>query len=130
MTDRSERNQDFLDTLFLDGGNAAYLEQMQARYAENPNSVDSSFRAYFDSLGEDRANAKKNAAGPAWKRPAYTSDPTPELTSALTGDWGGKEAAVEKVKASRPNISESEACLLYTSPSPRDQRGSRMPSSA
>ena len=25
---------------------------------------------------------------------------------------------------------EYEACLLYTSPSPRDQRGSRMPSSA
>ena len=24
----------------------------------------------------------------------------------------------------------SESCLLYTSPSPRDQRGSRMPSSA
>ena len=24
----------------------------------------------------------------------------------------------------------SEGCLLYTSPSPRDQRGSRMPSSA
>ena len=27
-----------------------------------------------------------------------------------------------------PNL--SQACLLYTSPSPRDQRGSRMPSSA
>ena len=25
---------------------------------------------------------------------------------------------------------QDEACLLYTSPSPRDQRGSRMPSSA
>ena len=25
---------------------------------------------------------------------------------------------------------EIDACLLYTSPSPRDQRGSRMPSSA
>ena len=25
---------------------------------------------------------------------------------------------------------ETIACLLYTSPSPRDQRGSRMPSSA
>ena len=25
---------------------------------------------------------------------------------------------------------ESKSCLLYTSPSPRDQRGSRMPSSA
>ena len=28
------------------------------------------------------------------------------------------------------NIRELEGCLLYTSPSPRDQRGSRMPSSA
>ena len=28
------------------------------------------------------------------------------------------------------DISEVDSCLLYTSPSPRDQRGSRMPSSA
>ena len=28
------------------------------------------------------------------------------------------------------SVSEVEICLLYTSPSPRDQRGSRMPSSA
>ena len=44
-----------------------------------------------------------------------------------------------KVKTSRPPLSQFEdvsgwnvcsPCLLYTSPSPRDQRGSRMPSSA
>ena len=29
-----------------------------------------------------------------------------------------------------PAITRSDICLLYTSPSPRDQRGSRMPSSA
>ena len=29
-----------------------------------------------------------------------------------------------------PTRSRSSSCLLYTSPSPRDQRGSRMPSSA
>mgnify|MGYP003303517129 CR=1 FL=1 len=28
------------------------------------------------------------------------------------------------------NVTQTENCLLYTSPSPRDQRGSRMPSSA
>ena len=28
------------------------------------------------------------------------------------------------------SVDEREICLLYTSPSPRDQRGSRMPSSA
>ena len=29
-----------------------------------------------------------------------------------------------------PEKAQLEICLLYTSPSPRDQRGSRMPSSA
>ena len=28
------------------------------------------------------------------------------------------------------NLTDGNFCLLYTSPSPRDQRGSRMPSSA
>ena len=109
MTERSEQNQNFLDTLFLDGGNAAYLEQMQAKYAENPNSVDASFRAYFDSLGEDSATAKKNAAGPVWKRDAHVSDPTPELTAALTGDWGNGAAPSEKVKLAKPKMSDSDA---------------------
>ena len=30
----------------------------------------------------------------------------------------------------RPSAKGNYTCLLYTSPSPRDQRGSRMPSSA
>ena len=38
-------------------------------------------------------------------------------------------AALEKVQAEEP-LTEADICLLYTSPSPRDQRGSRMPSSA
>ena len=37
----------------------------------------------------------------------------------------------ERLNQSIPNrINNMKACLLYTSPSPRDQRGSRMPSSA
>ena len=31
---------------------------------------------------------------------------------------------------SKQNVQDSLSCLLYTSPSPRDQRGSGMPSSA
>jgi len=92
---RSEQNQSFLDTLFLDGGNAGYLEQMQARYAENPASVDPSFRAYFDSLGEESSHAQKMAKGPAWKRAAWPIDDTSELTSALTGDWSNGAAATK-----------------------------------
>ena len=37
---------------------------------------------------------------------------------------------VTGVLARRTRRRAARACLLYTSPSPRDQRGSRMPSSA
>ena len=43
-----------------------------------------------------------------------------------------KQAKADAVQAVHDNLSVwyMQACLLYTSPSPRDQRGSRMPSSA
>ena len=37
---------------------------------------------------------------------------------------------LRKRKLDAPAFEQAKACLLYTSPSPRDQRGSRMPSSA
>ena len=47
------------------------------------------------------------------------------------------EESLEELKARRADaqsgqvdIDEAEACLLYTSPSPRDRQKSRMPSSA
>jgi len=99
---RSEQNQTFLDTLFLDGGNGVYLEQMQARYVANPSSVDQSWRDYFSSLQEDPASAKKNAEGPTWKRKDWPIEPNGELTSALTGDWGPtQDARIEKKVAGR-----------------------------
>ena len=48
--------------------------------------------------------------------------------SALEGEW-----ELERTKQGaivRARYSLRGDCLLYTSPSPRDQRGSRMPSSA
>ncbi len=107
MSDRTALNQQFIDTDFLDGASALYLEQMQARFAENPASVDASWRAYFESLGEDRANAKKNADGPSWKRPNWPPTPNGDLTGALTGDWGDTEAvAAKKIAAKQPDLSE------------------------
>jgi len=68
---RSEQNQNMLDTLFLDGANAVYLEQMQAKFTANPNSVDPSWRAYFSNLGDSAAETQKTAEGPVWKRPDW-----------------------------------------------------------
>jgi 2-oxoglutarate dehydrogenase E1 component len=103
---RSEQNQTMLDTLFLDGANAVYLEQMQARYAANPNSVDPSFREYFAGLGEGAAETAKTAEGPVWKRPDWPIDPNGDLTSALTGDWGDEAVVAERL-ASRAGAGAS-----------------------
>ena len=40
------------------------------------------------------------------------------------------QSKIDNIDKRNPNKSHYEACLLYTSPSPRDQRGTRMPSSA
>ena len=51
---------------------------------------------------------------------------------ALTGnhDPGVSSEGWLKLFAGRILVTHGDICLLYTSPSPRDQRGSRMPSSA
>ena len=48
--------------------------------------------------------------------------------SAITDLMGW--TADQQLEKIRSRVQEMNACLLYTSPSPRDQRGSRMPSSA
>ena len=42
----------------------------------------------------------------------------------------GEENVAEVILAMNATVDGQTTCLLYTSPSPRDQRGSRMPSSA
>ena len=74
--------------------------------------------------------------------------PKPQATTAsfgtltpYTGSWNFEQAAhllrrsmygptYEQINQAVADGMEITICLLYTSPSPRDQRGSRMPSSA
>ena len=44
--------------------------------------------------------------------------------------WKSYTGQTALMKALKPKALIHQSCLLYTSPSPRDQRGSRMPSSA
>ena len=56
----------------------------------------------------------------------YTTSP-----GAVRGSWYLQvHVASAFSRGVQGNVDDSRGCLLYTSPSPRDQRGSRMPSSA
>ncbi len=59
MATRRELEQ----TSFLYGGNGSFIEHLFARYLEDPQSVDASWRGYFDQLDpEDRALFKRSQA--------------------------------------------------------------------
>ena len=45
-------------------------------------------------------------------------------------ELGGIRKPISIALVPEANVGDYVICLLYTSPSPRDQRGSRMPSSA
>ena len=49
---------------------------------------------------------------------------------ALRGEVEAYSVLIEKVALKKEFFDQTTACLLYTSPSPRDRQKSRMPSSA
>ena len=57
------------------------------------------------------------------------SDYNPKTTTQGLG-FKNKEKALYTIKAVKNRSIKYQVCLLYTSPSPRDQLTSRMPSSA
>jgi 2-oxoglutarate dehydrogenase E1 component len=78
-------NDIFEATSFLNGTNAAFVEQMYAAWASDPNSVDAGWQNYFSQLGEKGLNPAQLGRGPAWKRDAKTDIPAGDLIAALTG---------------------------------------------
>ena len=56
--------------------------------------------------------------------------PSNASTDGLLEEFGSWEAVAQVPVEQLEARLQRQTCLLYTSPSPRDQRGSRMPSSA
>jgi 2-oxoglutarate dehydrogenase E1 component len=54
---RSMDNEAMLDTAFLYGANAAYIEQLYAQYAEDPASVPESWQRFFRGVADPAADA-------------------------------------------------------------------------
>ena len=91
---------------------------------------------------EERGNltreAKDEIHAYMWKSIALPAIPAAILTFLIGYFWNdialvkAENNAAAQYRAVFNKLTDDayESCLLYTSPSPRDQRGSRMPSSA
>ncbi|MDY6860250.1 MAG: 2-oxoglutarate dehydrogenase E1 component [Pseudomonadota bacterium] len=102
MTEQSP-NDVFHSSSFLQGHNAEYIEQLYARYANDPNAVDEAWQQFFRALGDEEMDVKKEAAGPSWARTDWPPQPDDDLTAALDGQWPAPPAeakdAGKKIKA-------------------------------
>ncbi|MBP0577676.1 2-oxoglutarate dehydrogenase E1 component [Labrys sp. LIt4] len=108
---------------FAYGGDAEYLEDLYARYEDNPSSVNSEWAAFFAGLADDKAIVEKNARGASWAKPNWPIVANGEIVSALDSNWGQIEKKVgEKIKAkadAQGATISSEAMLQATRDSVR-----------
>lgn len=104
--DGSLINEVLAETSFLYGGNAAFVEDLYAKWAANPASVDASWQAFFGSLN-DRSDEVKAAAGKrSWTKPGAPAA-RPDWLSAIDGLWPAVEAKVGAKVAERAAPSAS-----------------------
>jgi len=93
---RQDANAAFALTSFLYGGNAAYIEDLHARYRADPKAVGEEWQAFFGSLKE----SGNGATAPSWKQRNWPAVPGGDLVGALTGDWGEVAKSIgDKVQA-------------------------------
>lgn len=92
---RQDANKAFALSSFLYGGNAAYLEDLYAKYQNEPATLDEGWRDFFHDLKDDPTSVLKEARGASWKRADWPIPANGELVSALDGDWAPVEQRIE-----------------------------------
>src|SRR6202140_3700889 len=105
---RQDANAAFALSSFLQGTNAAYIDEIYSRYENDPSSVDTEWREFFKSLKDTPADVRKNAEGPSWARNNWPLTPRDELTSALDGNWAEVEKVVSTKLAAKARAAGSE----------------------
>jgi len=97
-------------TSFLYGGNAAFVEQLYARYQQDPSSVDPDWQRFFEGLGDAPADVLAEAKGPSWERADWPQPANGELVSALDSNWAGapEREIRQKLTERKPAASQDE----------------------
>jgi 2-oxoglutarate dehydrogenase E1 component len=117
---RHDANAALARTSFLYGGNAGYVEDLYARFEQDPDEVDVQWRDFFQSLKDEKASALRIAHGPSWKRQDWPQPAHGELLSALAGDWDEVRKTVGDKLAARAQTAGVELSAPAVQQATRD----------
>ena len=96
---RQDANEAFALTSFLYGGNASYIEDLYARYLENPASVSEEWHTFFKDFHENKGEVIANARGASWKRQDWPLPASGDMVSALGGEFVDEKKLTDKLKS-------------------------------
>ncbi|HXV00367.1 MAG TPA: 2-oxoglutarate dehydrogenase E1 component [Caulobacteraceae bacterium] len=106
--DAGRLNEILAETSFLYGGNAGFVEHLQARWARDPGSVEPSWAAFFATLADTPEIVRGSERPPSWA-PPRAEEPRPEWLSAIDGMWPAVEAKLAaKIAAAAPAAAPDE----------------------
>jgi len=117
---RQDANAAFALSSFLQGTNAAYIDDLYARFEQDPGSVDTEWQEFFKSLKDAPADVRKNAEGASWGRDNWPLAPKDDLTSALDGNWVQIEKAVGTKLAAKAQTKGAEISAADVHQATRD----------
>jgi 2-oxoglutarate dehydrogenase E1 component len=117
---RQDANAAFALSSFLQGTNAAYIDDLYARFEQDPGSVDAEWQEFFKSLKDTPSDVRKNAEGASWGRDNWPLAPKDDLTSALDGNWAQVEKAVGTKLAAKAQTKGAEISAADVHQATRD----------
>ena len=106
----TELYKQYLDTSYLSGGNAAYVEDQYEAYLQDPTSVSEALRAYFDALQNvpavDGSNARDIPHAPIVTSFAERAKhgPIRTIVASADSDMGRKRVAATQLVAAYRNV--------------------------
>ena len=89
---------EILETSFISGENAAFIAQVYRQFLSDPNSVDASWRNYFDGLGDGAALLSDDFAAPQWPATAPPTAASPSATASSPNPEANPEASKASIQ--------------------------------
>src|SRR5580704_15094285 len=88
-------------TTFLSGANAEFIAELYARYLDDPDAVDPSWRRFFADMPDDAAAIRAERTGPPWAQPLpplVAPEAAPAASEAVDGA-AVQQAAIDSIRA-------------------------------
>ncbi|MCP5431992.1 MAG: 2-oxoglutarate dehydrogenase E1 component [Alphaproteobacteria bacterium] len=105
---KQDANEILDATSFLYGGNQVFLERLYRKWVDDPDSVDASWRSFFEELGDPTDAVRREADGASWRSSDWPVLANGELVDALSGGLNGAhpeaQALAAKIEARAPGI--------------------------